>query len=108
MKKLEIGVCTSVWYEDEHLEESLRFIRDCGFEAIDFSFDRLYNSTLDKEKLTSFYDRSREEREAYFRRVKEAVEKYGLHISQGHGLFPIYVPGDERGNAYRTRSHQLM
>ena len=66
MKKLNVCVETAVWYEEDQQLEGLRFIKECGFEGIDYNFGRLYRDTLDTQKLTSFYDKSLEELYQFF------------------------------------------
>jgi hypothetical protein len=58
MKKLINCVETAVWYEEDKPAESIRFIKECGFEAIDYNFGALFRDTLDVENLTSFYDKN--------------------------------------------------
>lgn len=89
MKKLNVCVETAVWYEEDQQLEGLQFIKECGFEGIDYNFGRLYRDTLDTEKLTSFYDKSLEELYDFFAPLKKAMEETGVEMPQSHGLFPV-------------------
>lgn len=100
MKKLSVAVQTGDWYDEEHPEESIRFIKDCGFEGIDYNINNVFSQTFDKEKLTSFFDRDVAELYAYYEPLKRACREYGVDISQMHALFPVYEPGREEKNAY--------
>lgn len=97
MEKLTVCVETAVWYEDEKPAEGIRYIKDCGFDGIDYNFGKLYRDTLDVEKLTSFYDKSLEELYDYFAPLKKALEENKVEMSQSHGLFPVgYVDNPAR------------
>jgi sugar phosphate isomerase/epimerase len=98
MKKLINCVETAVWYEEDKPAESIRFIKECGFEAIDYNFGALFRDTLDVENLTSFYDKSLDELYEFFAPLKKALADNGIEMAQSHGLFPVgYVD-----NAART------
>ena len=97
MEKLTVCVETAVWYEDEKPAEGIRYIKDCGFDGIDYNFGKLYRDTLDVEKLTSFYDKSLQELYDYFAPLKKALEENKVEMSQSHGLFPVgYVDNPAR------------
>lgn len=100
MKKLEISVQSGNWYNENRPEESIRFIKECGFEGIDYNINNLFDRTFDKEKLTSFFDKSLEELFTYYEPLKNATKKYDVNISQLHGLFPMYFPGEDARNEY--------
>lgn len=108
MRKLEIGVQSGNWYEESRPEESIRFIKECGFEGIDYNINNLYNATFDKENLSSFFDKSLEEIFEYYKPLKEAIKKYDISISQLHGLFPMYFPGEEARNEYIIQVAEKM
>ena len=80
--------------------ESLEYIKECGFEGIDYNFGRLYRDTLDQEKLTSFYDKSLEELYEFFAPLKKAMEQTGVEMPQSHGLFPVGFVDDPTRTAY--------
>lgn len=100
MRKLEVSVQSGNWYDETKPEESMRFIKDCGFEGIDYNIGNLFDQTFDKEKLTSFFDKSLEELFAYFKTMKEAAKDHDIHISQNHAMFPIYFPNEDARNEY--------
>lgn len=100
MEKLLVGVESGFWYNPENPDESMRFIKECGFEAVDFSFNALYRQSFDTEKLTSFYDQSIEELFEYFRPLKEAAEKHGIRFPQTHGIYPVFWDDDEAVTNY--------
>lgn len=108
MKKLAIGVRSKWWYDEKNPDESIKFIKDCGFEAIDYGINGLFDSTFDEENLTSFFDKSLEELYAYFQPVKDALNKYDIAISQTHGIFKLHYPGEDARNDYLIEVTEKM
>lgn len=100
MKKIAIGVQSSIWYNEKKPAESFKYIKECGFDAIDYGIADMFNSTWDKEKLTSFFDQSEEELFAYYKPMKDAAEENDISIALAHGLFPVYYPGEDTKNDY--------
>lgn len=100
MKKLEVSVQTGGWYDEAKPEESMKFIKECGFEGVDYNIDVLFKSTFEPENLTSFFDKDMEQLYEYFSSLKQAAEKYEVSISQAHSLFPIYYHGQDGKNRY--------
>lgn len=101
MKKLGIGVQTSkTWFNEANPAESIRFIKNCGFEVIDYNIGGLFLETFDAENLTSFFDKSIEELYEYYKPFKAALAETGIEISQFHGLFSIYKVGETEKNKY--------
>lgn len=100
MKQLEIGVQTARWYDEEKPMESLQFIKECGFEAIDYNISNLFANTFNEEKLTSFFDKTEEELYEYFKPMKKAVEANGIRLSQAHGIGTVYYKGEDQKNEY--------
>lgn len=100
MRTLEVSVQTGNWYDEERPEESIRFIKDCGFEGLDYNINNVFDATFDAEKLTSFFDKSIEDIFAYYEPLKNAANKYDISFSQFHGLFPMYFPNEEAKNDY--------
>ena len=100
MKKLEVSVQTGGWYNETNPAESMKFIKECGFEGVDYNIDGLFKSTFDSENLTSFFDKDVEVLYEYFAELKRASEKYDVSISQAHSLFPIYYHGQDEKNQY--------
>lgn len=104
-KELMVSVQTSSWYDnfggDAAADESLRFIKEIGFEAVDYNIDH----TLPPRKildgtLTDFYDAEIPELLERFRAVKEAKEKHDVEFGQAHAPFPMYVEGREDINEF--------
>ena len=108
MKKLEVSVQTARWYEEGKPEEGMRFIKECGFNGVDYNLDSLFKDTFDSEKLTSFFDKSVEELYVYYEPLKKAAEEHGISFSQSHGLFPVYYPGQEEKNNYLIEITEKM
>ena len=100
MKKLEVSVQSCDWYDESKPRESIRFIKECGFEGIDYNINNLFDDTFDKEGLTSFFDKSMEELFEYYKPMKQALEEYKVNISMFHGIFPMYFPGEDKRNQY--------
>lgn len=108
MRTLEVSVQSGNWYDETRPEESIRFIKECGFEGIDYNINNVFGATFDSERLTSFFDQSMDEIFAYYQPVKSAAEKYDISFSQFHGLFPIYYPADEAKNDYVIQVTEKM
>ena len=82
-------------------EKAFAFIRNCGFEALDYHFEGLYTATQIREGLCSpIFDRSIDEILEYYRPVREAIDSQGIVISQTHGISPRYLPGNPEMNEY--------
>lgn len=108
MRKLEISVQSGSWYDEMKSAESIRFIKECGFEGVDYNINNVFSATFDKEKQTSFFDKSLEELYAYYRPLKEALKEEGIAFSQFHGLFPMYYPGEDALNDYLVMVTEKM
>lgn len=100
MKKLAVGVQSAVWYDENNPAESIRYIKECGFETIDYGLMGPFFGSFNKETCTCFFDKSIEELYEYYRPLKEACEKYDVSIAVTHGLFPIAYPGETTVNDY--------
>lgn len=100
MKKLEIGVQSGNWYDEKRPEESIRFIKECGFEGIDYNINNLFDDTFNKEQLTSIFDKSLDELYEYFTPLKKAAVENEIAFSQLHGIFPMYFYGEDARNQY--------
>ena len=103
--ELVASVQTGGWYgplfADENVEEAFRFIRECGFQAVDFSFSKkIPTGELRQGILTDFFDADIPSLLAYYRPVKEAAQKHGIFIGQAHAPFPTYVEGYPEVNEY--------
>lgn len=109
MNRSVIGIQTSKsWFAEENPLESLYLIKRCGFQAIDYNVGALFLDTFDPEALTSFFDRNVDALYAHYRPFKEALEKTGIEISQFHGLFFLYEPGNEAKNTYYIQVTEKM
>lgn len=98
---LEISVQTACWWNEKDPEGSFRFIKECGFEAVDYNIDNhLPWPAIAKGELTTFFDQSTEELIEYYRPIKEAAEKAGIAFAQMHSPFPVFVKDREDINAY--------
>lgn len=98
---LEISVQTAWWWNESDPEGSFRFIKERGFEAVDYNIDsHLPSAGIPKGELTTFFDQSVEELIEYYRPIKEAADKYGIRFAQMHGPFPMFVKDRDDINAY--------
>lgn len=100
-----ISLATNPWYKvtnlaPDYIEETFKFAKGCGVEAIDFSFHAFLNTNIREgfEGYDGFFDKSEEELIELFRPVKEMSEKYGIAFSQSHAPFPIAVYGEDEDN----------
>lgn len=103
-----LSVQSANWYDilfgDGNAEAAFRFIKDCGFDAVDHSLEHgLTMQKIQAREKAPFFDRSREAIVASHRAVKEAAEKTGVTFGQAHAPFPSYVEGDPDYNAYLVR-----
>lgn len=105
-RKLQISVQTGDWYDelfngDERAEEAFRFIRECGFDTLDYNIDHtLRGNVINDGTLNDFYDAEIPELLERYRPVKEAMERTGVQMGQAHAPFPMYVEGREDVNEY--------
>ena len=89
---LKVGVQSAGWYDRNDPLKSFEYIKECGFESIDFNIDH-YMSTgkLAKEGIyPTIFDQPIEESLAFFTPLKEASEKTGVAIGQMHAPFPVW------------------
>ena len=89
---LKVGVQSAGWYDRNDPLRSFEYIKECGFESIDFNIDH-YMSTakLAKEGIyPTLFDQPIEEILAFFTPLKEASEKTGVAIGQMHAPFPVW------------------
>lgn len=98
---LEITVQSGNWYNEEEPEESFRFIRECGFEGIDYNIGKfLMTAQIREGEQSSFYNQSIEEMLEYYKPMKEAAKRNRIKICQTHAPFPLYIMGKEDFNEY--------
>ena len=96
MRKLEVSVQTARWFDETKPKESMKFIKECGFEGVDYNINSLFQFSFDEENMTSFFDKSLEEIYEYYVPLKNAAKENGISFSQAHALFPPYHQGDGR------------
>lgn len=88
---LEIGVQSACWYSENDPDGSLQFIKECGFGAVDFNIDtKLPGADIKAHIDNGFFSQSVEELCAFYRPLKEAIERQGVRISQMHAPFPVF------------------
>lgn len=89
---LKVCIQSSVWYREEEPNESLKMIRECGFEGIDYNIDNLLpGKTIIDRTLTEFFNQSELQLQEYFKPLKEAAGKNGVKIAQMHAPCPLYL-----------------
>jgi len=90
---LKVGVQSAGWYSKNDPMGSFQYIKECGFESIDFNIDHyLSTAKLVKEGVyPSFFDQSIEDILAFFTPLKEASEATGVEIGQMHAPVPVWV-----------------
>ena len=77
----------------ENPEYTFKLLKDCGFSAAD------YNGACCKKDFFGhrIYDFSDKEFDAYFDKVKNAADKYGIDIAQTHATFECVFPRGDAG-----------
>lgn len=81
-KDIRIGLSTYALQRHYGDKEAIRIAKDCGADAIDFSFDLPRFNLLDKESIYSKNDQAIVE---YFSGLKSYAEELGIEICQTHG-----------------------
>lgn len=107
-KPWKISVQSARWYDEQHPEESMKYIKECGFEALDYSIDSLFRRTLDEERLTSLFDRSVPEIVEYYTPLKKSANEHGISIGQAHGPLVVYHKGNPEKTEYYLRITEKM
>ena len=99
---LKIGVQTKTVINHENPAEGFEQVKKAGFSCVDFSLNEyLLNKTLYAKQLNTFFDKTGEELQEYFRLFKEYSKKTGIAVHQMHMPYPNYVPeASEELNAY--------
>lgn len=99
---LKIGVQSAGWCSKDDPLASFAYIKECGFEAVDFNIDQFLNTgKLVKEGIyPSFFDKSTEEILQYFTPFKEAGEQTDVAFGQMHAPFPVWFKDREDVNDY--------
>ena len=94
---LKVGVQTQNIIDDTCPEVGFNLIRDTGFSCVDFSLSHyLKNTDIYKGNLNTFFDKSIQELEDYFKLQKLAAKSSNINIHQMHMPYPMYVPGGDR------------
>lgn len=93
------------WFNEKDPEGSFRYIRECGFDAVDFNINnKLPSDKLKKGILTDFFDQPIEDIIEYYRPIKEAAEKTGVSFCQMHAPFPLWLADNDVVNDYTIMS----
>lgn len=95
-KELMRSMQTGVWYKemggDENPEAAFAFIKECGFEAVDFGLNmHIHTLNVRAGEVHGFYDADVETLLDYYKPIKAAADKYGIAFAQAHGPFPMWV-----------------
>lgn len=101
-----LSVQTGGWYEelfhgDENAEAAFRFIKNCGFDAVDYNLD--VKHTIPKIRACErnpLFEKPREEILRHYQSVKEGAEKAGIVFGQAHAPLLLHVEGNEAYNKY--------
>ena len=97
----KVGLQSGNWYNYDDPKGSIKFIKECGFESIDYNIDnKLPGGLIKKGEVEGFFDMSIEEMLEYHRPLKEALEEYGVAVSQMHAPFPLWIPNNDKVNDY--------
>lgn len=93
MEKLTISVQTGNWFDklfgEAKVDEAFAFIKECGFEAMDYNLDHNHTPTqINNGQRSVFLDQPMETILEYYRPVKEAIEKHGIGFVMAHAPFP--------------------
>ena len=98
---IRVGVQTAGWYSEKDIDGSIKFIKECGFNAIDFNIDhKLPGTKIQSGELTEFFNQDLEALYEFYRPLKEACEKYDVQIGQMHAPFPVWVKDMDAVNDY--------
>ena len=87
---------TGVWYKemggDENPEAAFAFIKECGFEAVDFGLNmHIHTLKVRAGEVHGFYDADVETLLDYYKPIKAAADKAGVAFAQAHGPFPMWA-----------------
>lgn len=107
-KKWEISVQTAKWINEEKPAESMRYIKECGFDGVDFNINSRFRATFDEEKMTSFFDKSIPELIKEYTPLKEAAKENGITFCQSHGILVIYYKDDPVKTDYFMKVTEKM
>lgn len=77
--------------DEAYLTQRMQFLRDCGIEALDYSFDGLIDTDFKKGEINDFWNKSLDELYDHFTPLKNAAQKTGLVFSQTHAVYPLHL-----------------
>ena len=99
---LEIGIQSAHWYKSTDPTGSFRFIKECGFEAVDFNMDQYINvkKAAAEGIYPTIFDGDTAEVLEFFKPLKEASEETGVIISQMHAPFPVWFNDNPQLNEH--------
>ena len=99
---LKIGVQSARWFNKEDPLNSLKYIKECGFDAIDFNIDTYMKTgeLVKKGIFPTVFDKPLDEFLAFFTPLKEASEATGVAIPQMHAPFPVWHKDQDEINAH--------
>ena len=97
---LKVGVQSVGWLDKSNPIPSFQYIKDCGFESVDFNIDHyLSTSKLLKEGIyPTVFDKPIEEVLEVFKPFKEAAEMAGVGFGQMHAPFPVWFKEQDEIN----------
>ena len=94
---LKTGIQNGILYDDGNFEWGLEVVKHAGFDCIDFNIDtKLDYASIRDGGEDLFFTQSDEALKEYYQPQKDAMAKAGITMSQMHGPFPVYVPGNEK------------
>lgn len=108
MKKLAVGVSTARWIDEKDHVASIKRIKKCGFEALDYQINSWFRQTLDAEKLTSFFDKSVKELCEHYTPMRDTAREEEVCFSQFHAPLPMYFPDDPIRTEYYAQVTEKM
>ena len=108
MCKLAVSVQTAKWFDETKPAESMRYIKECGFEGVDYNINSLFRVSFDEEHLTSFFDKSIEKLKEYYRPLKEAAKENNIIFCQSHGILVIYHRDNKQKTEYLLNVTEKM
>lgn len=99
---LRIGVQSKNVVDDVHPEEGFLLLKQTGFSCADFSLNKyLANTSLYRDEINSFFNKTRSEFELFFAPHRQGARKAEITINQMHMPYPMYIPtGKKRLNDY--------
>ena len=90
---LEIGIQSAHWYKSTDPTGSFRFIKECGFEAVDFNMDQYINvkKAAAEGIYPTIFDGDTAEVLEFFKPLKEASEETGVISIAREGKLIRYI-----------------